>query len=109
MSTDLEQFREHARFMAGREHAPDCPPVRSKPGRAHRYDGRKWCGTEATHEPHEWRQKSPLSDRFAEWRCEGYCTGCAVPGDVALWLQIADEIDAYLGTETADDETLEGL
>lgn len=107
MSSDLEQFRDHARFMAGREHAPGCPPVRQRPGRAHNRD-RKWCGDDTTHSEHAWQQGSPLSDFMLKWRCAGFCGGCQDPATLALWTRLADEIDGYLGTG-ADDETLEGL
>lgn len=94
--SDLTQFRDHARFMASREHAEGCAPALSSRSRAHR-GVQKWCGNRGAHAEHEWTGHSPLyADREVTWRCAGRCSGCVTDAERALWTQLADEIDAYL-------------
>ncbi|RNL63630.1 hypothetical protein EFK50_07760 [Nocardioides marmoriginsengisoli] len=105
--SDLTQFRDHARFMAGREHALGCLVVRSKPPKAHSFDaknvGWKWCGNNEAHDEHAWKSESQFGSDYApEWRCAGICGGCNSDAHRALWSRLADEIDAYLAD---DDET----
>lgn len=99
--SDLTQFRDHARFMAGQDHAPGCLPARSKPSKTHRFDSRhigwKWCGRESEHDKHEWRGVSLFGTDYApEWNCQGICGGCALPAERALWTKLADEVDEHL-------------
>lgn len=114
--SDLTAFRDHARLMAEREHAAGCPPVRSKPGRAHNGDNEKWCGETTAHSEHLWNQQSRFGEHLIDWACHGICGGCLPDHERTLWRRLADEIDAYLaddpeviGQLTPDDQPLEGL
>lgn len=106
--SDLTQFRDHARFMADREHAPGCPPERSKPSKPHRFDakhvGWKWCGNESEHAEHAWKGESRFGGDYApEWRCVGICGGCHDPKARALWSRLAAEVDDYLNPPVEED------
>ncbi|WP_232676716.1 hypothetical protein [Nocardioides sp. R-C-SC26] len=95
MNTQLEQLRDHSRHMAGRRHAATCPPKRERPsgvivGRA------RWCGSGEPHDRHDWEGPDSIT-----WECAGICGGCMPVRERALWVQIADEIDAHLTRDVA--------
>lgn len=95
--SDLEQLRDHARFMADREHGVNCPPQRARPTKTHDHRGEKWCGDTGAHDEHTWTGPSRFGSAFyPEWTCLGICAGCLPDNERRLWAQIADEIDVYL-------------
>lgn len=110
--SDLTQLRDHARFMAGREHAAGCPPVRSRPHLARTVEmwcGNEqalWCGNKNAHDSHDWTRQARFVNGHVEWHCHGICGGCMPDSERALWVSIAEEIDAYLGRGDEGQETL---
>lgn len=99
--SDLTQFRDHARFMASREHAEGCAPALSSRSRAHR-GVQKWCGNRGAHDEHEWTGNTRFGGLDVTWWCAGRCSGCVSDAERDLWTRLADEIDAYL--KPADDD-----
>ena len=73
MSTDLEDFAAHARYMATARHRDDCPSQRPAP---------------ITH-----RSRDEITLTFT------LCRGCVTDTDRALWARLADEVDAWLGRD----------
>lgn len=99
--SELTTLRDHAREMAASEHRPECKGVVTRIGSHLGLVGtdlyRVWtCDDESEHEPHRW-----VDDFCIEWKCQGICPGCIPDSERALWVQIRDEIDAYL---TRNDE-----
>ena len=72
MSTDLEDFGAHARYMSTAEHRDDC--------RAEDAWGLR-------HIVPRWEHPDPT------------CPGCVTDTDRALWARLADEVDAWLGRD----------
>jgi len=103
--SDLEQLRDHARRLSAAGHRDDCERIHrivKVDRRLMRYDldHTLSCASIDGHEPHRW-----VTENGFDWWCPGLCAGCMPVSERALWLQIADEIDAYL---TPEDEGYDG-
>lgn len=86
--SDLSSFRDHARAMSTAEHKPECTGTPERIASRER-DRRGYRAIFREEHP----KLPPLEP----------CLGCVTDTDRALWLRLADEVDAYL---THDEEGL---
>jgi hypothetical protein len=97
--SDLKQLAEHARRMSMAQHRDDCRLIHRITKVAQDLpfglvDYTRSCAAETGHEIHDW-----IDSHGLDWTCPGLCGGCLTNAERTLWTQIADEIDAYLGTD----------
>lgn len=80
--SDLTDFAAHARKMAAAEHKPECKTLR------------RWTSN--------LRWDSDLA-AFVEMTPRPVCPGCNPAKDRELFARLADEVDAYLRRDEAED------